>query len=87
MVSDVPNGLIFPADSVTQSSGAIPCSLSVPKVVTNHVKCIQLDKDNYFSCKAKFSAMLKGFELMDYFDGGVDLSTLSTCQQTKLYLC
>lgn len=45
------------------------------KVVMKHFRCIQLEKDNYYSRVAQFSAMLERFELMPYVEGNVDLDS------------
>lgn len=45
------------------------------KVVMKHVRCIQLEKDNYYKWEAQFSTMLWGFDLMDYVEGSVDLTS------------
>jgi len=86
MVSDLQNGFSIPADSATFSAGLTSESVPVTNVITKHVKCIQLDKDNYFSWEAQFSAMLRGFELMRYVEGNVDLSTPAARQQDQLIL-
>jgi len=40
-------------------------------VMMKHLKCVTLDGDNYFSWKAQFSALLRGYRLMHYVEGKV----------------
>lgn len=63
-------------------------NVSLPtKVVMKHIRCVQLEKDNYYSWEAQFSAMLEGFELMLYVEGKVDLESSPVArQQDKLIL-
>lgn len=45
------------------------------KVVIKHVKCVHLNKHNYYLWEAQISAMLHGFELIEYVEGRMDLSS------------
>lgn len=78
MVSDSQLGSTRVTDTNTFSSNAgviVTGSATAIRVVTKHVKCVQLDKDKYFSWETKFSAMLRGFELMGM---SRDLTTASS---------
>lgn len=55
-------------------------------VVMKHIKCVQLDRDNYYSWEAQFLTMLHGFELMHYVEGNVDLTSSVACLQNHLIL-
>lgn len=55
---------------------------SLTKVIMmKNMKCVMLEKHNYFRWKAKFSALLWGYRLMDYVEEKVDLSSDSTSEQ------
>lgn len=56
------------------------------KVIMKHIRCIQLDKTNYYSWEAQFSVMLCGFDLIDYVEGTPDLSSSIARQQDQLIL-
>lgn len=73
-------------------SGRFPANVeaSTPsssmKIVMKPMKYVQLDKRNYYSWEAQFSAMLRGFQLFDYVLGKVELSSPSSIQQDQLIL-
>lgn len=65
-----------PRSFVKISPRVIDVEASPPtKVVMKHVKCVQLNKGNYYSWEAQFLAMLRGFNLIDYVEGNVDLTS------------
>lgn len=47
---------------------------SLAKVMIKNVKCVILDKDNYYFWEVRFSINLRGFQLIKYVDGSVDLT-------------
>lgn len=59
---------------------------TITKLVTKPVRCVLLEMSNYFSWEAQFSAMLRGFQLMEYVLGEVELSTPARIQQDQLIL-
>jgi len=69
------------------SSMADDSLVSLPsKIVMKHSRCVLLEKENYYSWEAQFSAMLCGYELMPYVEGSVELSTPVARQQDQLIL-
>lgn len=54
------------------------------KVIMKHVKCVQLDKDNYYSWETQFSMILHGFQLMYYVKGDIDLTLPMILNPTRL---
>lgn len=62
----------------------IEASTQPTKVVMKHVKCVLLEKDNYYSQEAQFSMMLRGFQLMHYVEGDDDLLSPDFIQQDQL---
>lgn len=73
------------ANRVTDDDNPSPMMKTV-KLVTKPIRCVLLEKSNYFSWEAQFSAMLRGYQLMDYVLGKVDLSTPARIQQDQLIL-
>lgn len=55
-------------------------------VVMKNNKCVILEKNNYFSWEAQFSAMLHGFKVMKYVKRTIDLSSATAMQQDQLIL-
>lgn len=91
MVSE-PTGIFSMTSTTPSVSAALGHSaadviVSPPsKVITKHIRCVLLEKNNYYSWEVQFSAMLRGFELMPYVEGMVDLSTSQVRQQDQLIL-
>lgn len=46
-----------------------------------HLKCVTLDSDNYFSWKAQFSALLRGYTLFGYVNGNIAIEEGSPAEQ------
>lgn len=75
-----------PSSSVKVASIMSELTVSPSKVIMKHIHCVQLEKTNYYYWEAQFSAMLRGFDLMHYAEGMVDLSSPLACQQDQLNL-
>lgn len=56
------------------------------KVGMKPIRCVLLEKDNYFPWEAQFSTMLCGLNLIQYVEGAADLSSPTAHQQDQLIL-
>lgn len=82
MASDLGGSSSSGPSSTVLSGKEVPDLDSSTKVIMlKNKKCAILEKHNYFRWKAKFSALLWGYRLMDYVEEKVDLSSDSTSEQ------
>lgn len=56
-------------------------------IIMKQSKCVMLDEDSFFSWRAQFSALLRGYHLLDYVEDKVEITPGSAKErQTKLFL-
>lgn len=80
MVSSLDGGASSSSHLGSASAASLETGMT-SKLITKQIKCVVLDEENFFCWKAQFAALMRGYHLLDYVNGTMEISLGSLAEQ------